>query len=263
MHNQFLFDTCIVSGVGERTDEVHRSMPRAKFLRKNQLKVKRSVPADTAKAVEDKLNPADGVQILGGRLVRVTGVPGHVSGLRQSRLSHPFQGKEQAYDVMKISRAPDGVSSLHFRGNLSLTESGIHQVQASPGFRLGKPQTSTVDSAAINVVASSSALAKGLVESQLVHERWDLSYRGRNTHPEPRPEGLRRLSLMMAATQFRQTFHCGHLKTVDFNWGVDGCRELAGIRREGRLHREPGYGKAAPFPERTKCAYSRSGRRSQ
>ena len=32
----------------ERTDEVHRSMSRAKFFRKSQLKASRSVPADTA-----------------------------------------------------------------------------------------------------------------------------------------------------------------------------------------------------------------------
>ena len=71
---------------------------------------------------------------------------------------------------MQLSRAPDEVNrvnsarGLHFLGNLLPTESGIHQVQAAPGF-VWKPVTSIVDSGAINNVAPSSVSAKALVES--------------------------------------------------------------------------------------------------
>ena len=71
---------------------------------------------------------------------------------------------------MQLSRAPDEVNrvksarGLHFLGNLLPTESGIHQVQAAPGF-VWKPVTSIVDSVAINNVAPSSVSAKALVES--------------------------------------------------------------------------------------------------
>ena len=85
------------------------------------------------------------------------------------RLSHLGQGKEQADDVMKLSRAPDEVNQvnsvmgLHFLGNLLPTESGINQVQAAPGF-VWKPATSKVDPGAINNEAPSSVSAKALVE---------------------------------------------------------------------------------------------------
>ena len=71
---------------------------------------------------------------------------------------------------MQLSRAPDEVNrvksarGLHFLGNLLPTESGIHQVQAAPGF-VWKPVTRKVDSGAINCVVPSSVSAKALVES--------------------------------------------------------------------------------------------------
>ena len=124
MQNQFLLMRESIRVLGERADEAQRSMPRAKFPRKNQLKAGRSVSACTVKRE----------------------------------------------DVMQLSRAPDEVNrrnsarGLHFLGNLLPTESGIHQVQAAPGF-VWKPVTSIVDSGAINNVAPSSVSAKALVES--------------------------------------------------------------------------------------------------
>ena len=124
MHNQFLLMRESIRVMGERADEVQRSMRRAKFPRKAQLEARRSVPADAVKSD----------------------------------------------DVMQLSRAPDevnrvnGVRGLHFHGNLLPTESGIHQVQAAPGF-VWKPATSKVDSGAISNVAPSSVSAKALVES--------------------------------------------------------------------------------------------------
>ena len=114
----------LIRVLGERANDVQRSMPRAKFPRKNQLKAGRSVPAHTVKPEE----------------------------------------------VMQLSRTPDEVNrvnsarGLHFLGNLMPTESGIHQVQAAPGF-VWKPLTIFVDSGAVNDVAPSSVSAKALVES--------------------------------------------------------------------------------------------------
>ena len=71
---------------------------------------------------------------------------------------------------MQLSRVPDevnrvnGVRGLHFHGKLLPTESGVHQLQAAPGF-VWKPATSIVDSEAINILAPSSVSAKALVES--------------------------------------------------------------------------------------------------
>ena len=124
MQNQFPLMRESIRVLGERANDVQRSMPRAKFPRKNLLKAGRSVPAHTVKPE----------------------------------------------DVMQLSRAPDEVNrvnsarGLHFLGNLLPTESGIHQVQAVPGF-FWKPATSIVDSGAINNVAPSSVSAKALVES--------------------------------------------------------------------------------------------------
>ena len=124
MQNQFPLMRESIRVLGERANDVQRSMPRAKFPRKNLLKAGRSVPAHTVKPE----------------------------------------------DVMQLSRAPDEVNrvnsarGLHFLGNLLPTESGIHQVQAVPGF-FWKPSTSIVDSGAINNVAPSSVSAKALVES--------------------------------------------------------------------------------------------------
>ena len=124
MQNQFPLMRESIRVLGERANEAQRSMPRAKFPRKNQLKAGRSVSACTVKPEE----------------------------------------------VMQLSRAPDEVNrrnsarGLHFLGNLMPTESGIHQVQAAPGF-VWKPVTSIVDSGAINNVAPSSVSAKALVES--------------------------------------------------------------------------------------------------
>ena len=124
MQNQFPLMCESIRVLGERAYDVQRSMPRAKFPRKNQLKAGRSVPAHTVKPE----------------------------------------------DVMQLSRAPDefnrvnGARGLHFLGNLLSTESGIHQVQAAPGF-VRKPVTSRVNSGAINNnVAPSSVSAKALVE---------------------------------------------------------------------------------------------------
>ena len=124
MQNQFPLMRESIRVLGERANEAQRSMPRAKFPRKNQLKTGRSVSACTVKPE----------------------------------------------DVMQLSRAADevnGVNSargLHFLGNLLPTESGIHQVQAAPGF-VWKPVTSIVDSGAINNVAPSCVSVRALMES--------------------------------------------------------------------------------------------------
>ena len=118
MHNKFLLIRESMRMLGERVNEVQRSMPRVEFSRKNQLRAGRSVPADTVKSDV----------------------------------------------VMQLSRAPDEVNRLHFLGNLLQMESGIHQVQAVPGF-VWKSVTDIVDSGAINNVVPSSVSAKALVES--------------------------------------------------------------------------------------------------
>ena len=187
-------------------------MPRAKFPRKNQLKAGRSVPAHTVKPE----------------------------------------------DVLQLSRAPDEVNrvnsargGLHFPGNLMPTESGIHQVQAAPGF-VWKPVTSIVDSGAINNVAPSSVSAKALVDS-------DGSLNGMTYHtadgtciPNLGQKTLETVS-EDGSTQLSQTFQIADTsRPLDFGRGVGGCREPCGVRQKGRLHREPGHGEATQFSERAR-----------
>ena len=174
MHNQFPSMLESIRALGERTSDVRRSMPRAKFPRKNQFKAKGSVPADTVKAnaaMEDKLKPEQSefkywrTSLFESQVYRDV-----LRDLDGRRSCHLGQGKEKVDDVMRLSRAPaeveqvNSVGAIHFLGNLLPTEHGIHQVQAAPGF-VWKPVTSIVDSGAINNVAPSSVSAKALVES--------------------------------------------------------------------------------------------------
>ena len=115
----------LIRVLGERANDVQRSMPRAKFPRKNQLKAGRSVPAHTVK-------PEDVIQL--------SRAPDEVNRVNSAR-------------------------GVHFLENLMPTGSWwMHQVQAAPGF-VWKPVTTTVDSGAVNNVAPSSVSAKALVES--------------------------------------------------------------------------------------------------
>ena len=77
--------------LGEKTNEVHRSMREAKFPRKNQLKAKRRVPADTAK---DFSKP----EHIESRYSRKSLFESRVGDWDSRRLVG--QGKVQAGDVM-------------------------------------------------------------------------------------------------------------------------------------------------------------------
>ena len=206
MQNQFPLMRESIRVLGERAN---RSMPRAKFPRKNQLKAGRSVSACTVKPE----------------------------------------------DVMQLSRAPDEVNrvssarGLHCFENMLPTESGIHQVQAAPGF-VWKPVTRKVDSGAINSVVPSSVSAKALVESN-----GSLNGMTYHTADGTRIPNLGQKTLETVSedgsTQLSQTFHIADISTP-LGRGVGGCREPCGVRLKGRLHREPGHGETAQFSERAR-----------
>ena len=226
MQSQFPLMRESIRVLGERANEVQRSMPRAKFPRKNQLKAGRSVSACTVKPE----------------------------------------------DVMQLSRGPDEVNrvnsarGLHFLGNLLPTESGIHQVQAAPGF-VWKPVTSIVDSGAINNVAPSSVSAKALVESN-----GSLNGMTYHTADGTRIPNLGQKTLETVSedgsTQLSQTF-----QIADISRPLTSVGELADAGdlvvfgrkgQKGRLHREPRHGAGGSISkESTECTYSRPGRKSQ
>ena len=116
--------------------------------------------------IEARLGQGETLSGVGGR--RFQTASGEIV---EDFVSHFGQGLERADDVVELSRAPDEVNQvnsvrgLHLLGRSCVpTESGIHQVQAAPGF-VWKPVTSIVDSGAINNVAPCIVWAKAVMES--------------------------------------------------------------------------------------------------
>ena len=144
----------------------------------------------------------------------------------------------------------NSASGLHFLGSLSPTESGVHQVQAAPGF-VWKPVTRKLDSGAINNVAPSSVSAKTIVESN-----GSLNGMTYHTADGTRIPNLGQTTLETVSedgsTQLSQTFQIADISRPLASVGefADAVNLVVFGRKGGFI--EPGHGEAAQFPERAR-----------